>query len=99
MGHMVNSDKCPLFNAKANEERLAKWIPEWEWKFRKKDQTQIPPAYARATNAPTPKPPTLKDLVTQIKSLSHEDFDKLLEKIIATVSKEDGDDEKKDLGF
>jgi hypothetical protein len=24
MGHMVNSDKCPLFNAKANEERLAK---------------------------------------------------------------------------
>jgi hypothetical protein len=45
------------------------------------------------------KPPTLEDLVSQIKSLSHEDSDKLLEKIIATELKEEGDDDEKDPGF
>jgi hypothetical protein len=99
VGHMANSDKCPLFNAAANAKKLAKRTPEWEWKFEKKDQTQNPPAYAHVTQAPAPKPPTLEDLVTQIKNLSHEDLDKLLEKIIATVPKEDGDEDEKELGF
>jgi hypothetical protein len=98
-GHMASSDKCPLFNAKANAEKLARRMPEWEWKFEKKDQTQNPPAYAHATSAPVQKPPTLEDLVTQIKNLSHKDSDKLLEKIIATEPKEDGGDDEKDLGF
>jgi hypothetical protein len=70
-------------------------LTEWE----KRDQTQSPPAYARATTAPMQKPPTLEDLVTQIKNLSHEDSDKLLEKIIATIPKEDGGKDEKDSDF
>jgi hypothetical protein len=84
---MASSDKCPLFNAKAQAERQARQT-RWEWEVEKKDQTQSPPAYARATNTPVQKPPTLEDLVSQIKNLSHEDSDKLLEKIITTEPKE-----------
>jgi hypothetical protein len=93
---MANSDKCPLFNAKAQTEKQER-RSRWEWE--KREQTQSPPAYARATDAPVQKPPTLEDLVTQIKNLSHEDSDKLLEKIIATEPKEDGNEDEKDLGF
>jgi hypothetical protein len=90
-GHMANSEKCPMFNAKAQiekQERIARREAG--------EPTQSPPAYARATNTPVQKPPTLKDLVTQIKNLSHKDSNKLLEKIIATVPKEDG---AEDSGF
>jgi hypothetical protein len=96
VGHMASSNKCPLFNAKTQAEKQER-RSRWEWE--KKDQTQSPPAYARATNAPTQKPPTLEDLVAQIKNLSHKDSDKLLEKIIATKPKEEGGDDEKDPGF
>jgi hypothetical protein len=37
--------------------------------------------------------------VAQIKNLSHEDSDKLLEKIITTEPKEEGNDDERDPGF
>jgi hypothetical protein len=90
-GHMANDERCGLYNAKAQTEK--------QERIRQREEAnQKPPAYARATTTPVQKPPTLEDLVTQIKNLSHEDSDKLLEKIIATVPKEEGDDEK-DSGF
>jgi hypothetical protein len=75
-------------------------MPEWEWWKEKKDQNQNPPAYARATNAPTQKPPMIEDLVSQIKNLSHEESNKLLEKIITTKPpKGEGSDDEKAPGF
>jgi hypothetical protein len=85
VGHMANSKKCPMFNTKAQTEKQERIATR-----EKGESTQSPPAYARTTSAPVQKPPTLEDLVTQIKNLSHEDSDKLLEKIIATVPKEEG---------
>jgi hypothetical protein len=82
-GHMANDERCGLYNAKAQTEK--------QERIRQREEaSQNPPAYARATDAPVQKPPTIEDLVTQIKNLSHEDSDKLLEKIIATVPKEEG---------
>jgi hypothetical protein len=86
-GHMANDEKCPLFNAKAQTEKQERIRAQEE-------AAQNPPAYMRA--AEMPKQPTLEDLVIQIKGLSHEDSDKLLEKIIATVPKEE---ETEDSGF
>jgi hypothetical protein len=91
VGHMANSEKCPLFNAKAQTEKQERIARQEAG-----EPAQSPPAYACTTNIPVQKPPTLEDLVTQIKNLSHEDSDKLLEKIIATVPKEEG---VEDLGF
>jgi hypothetical protein len=83
VGHMANDKRCRLYNAKAQTEK--------QEKIRQREEaSQNPPAYAHATDAPVQKPPTIEDLVTQIKNLSYEDSDKLLEKIIATVPKEEG---------
>ena len=86
-GHMANDERCGLYNAKAQAEKQERII-------QREEANKRPPAYARTTTTPVQKPPTLEDLVTQIKNLSHEDSDKLLEKIIATVPKEEGEDEK-----
>jgi hypothetical protein len=88
---MENDEKCPLYNAKAQTEKQERMA-----RREAGETTQSPPAYVRTTNIPVQKPPTLEDLVTQIKNLSHEDSDKLLEKIIATVPKEEG---AEDSGF
>jgi hypothetical protein len=88
-GHMANDERCGLYNAKAQTEKQ-------ERIRQREEKSQNPPAYARTTDAPVQKPSTIEDLVTQIKNLSHEDSDKLLEKIIATVPKEEGTE---DSGF
>jgi hypothetical protein len=86
---MANDERCGLYNAKAQTEK--------QERIRQREEaSQNPPAYARATDAPAQKPPTIEDLVTQIKNLSNEDSDKLLERIIATVPKEEGTE---DSGF
>jgi hypothetical protein len=88
-GHMANDERCGLYNAKTQTEK--------QERIRQREETsQNPPAYARATDIPVQKPPTIEDLVTQIKNLSNEDSDKLLERIIATVPKEEGTE---DSGF
>ena len=57
--------------------------------------------YTRATTAPPPekKEPTIEDLVAQIKALSTNDSDKLLERIIATKPEGEGSDDEKESGF
>jgi len=57
------------------------------------NNTQNPPAYAHATVLKPPSVPekqkqTLEDLVTQIKNLSVDESDKLLESIIGGQDKE-----------
>ena len=59
-----------------------------------KQRSQNPPAYTCATKANTPpvekKEPVVDELIAQIKALSPDNSDKLLEQMIAAEPKEEG---------
>ena len=81
-------------NQQGNQQRRP-WVPREQWLANKANQN--PPTYTRATKADTPpvekKEPIVDELIAQIKALSPNDSDKLLEQMIAAEPKEEGHQE------